>query len=197
MIKSLARSVRSTDKAVCSAQHELETRDSCGRLGWLAIEDMGVEDTSSITLKDGCAAGIDWDGYVNRVSRLKPVPAFDTLHMVGPENEVFGTESLHARHFTVFSRLHSDVPDCEMAEKELVDLMNPLNHIGIEGTSRHWRVRHGAADCHTSFAIPVILALTLRNRGYEVDFRMPWALPHSGDYDAEELFAWIDACCAS
>ena len=32
----------------------------------------------------------------------------------------------------------------------------------------------------------------LKNKGYEVDFSLPLGLPHSGDYDLEELFAWID-----
>lgn len=47
-------------------------------------------------------------------------------------------------------------------------------------------------DRDTSIAIPVILATMLKNKGYEVDFSLPWGLPHSGDYDLEELFAWID-----
>lgn len=32
----------------------------------------------------------------------------------------------------------------------------------------------------------------LKNKHYNVDFALPWGLPHSGDYDLEELFAWID-----
>jgi hypothetical protein len=32
----------------------------------------------------------------------------------------------------------------------------------------------------------------LENQGYLVDFHLPWGLPHSGDYDMEKLFAWID-----
>ena len=32
----------------------------------------------------------------------------------------------------------------------------------------------------------------LMNAGYDVDFFLPWGLPHSGDYDIDELFAWID-----
>ena len=31
--------------------------------------------------------------------------------------------------------------------------------------------------------------------GYDVDFFLPWGLPHSGDYDLEELFDWIDGIC--
>ncbi|MGZ1155129.1 hypothetical protein ACXO28_05360 [Lactobacillus delbrueckii subsp. bulgaricus] len=30
------------------------------------------------------------------------------------------------------------------------------------------------------------------NQGKEVDFALPWGIPHSGDYDLDDLFAWID-----
>ena len=64
--------------------------------------------------------------------------------------------------------------------------------VNITDTTKKWRIRHGAFDRDTSIAIPVILATMLKNKGYEVDFSLPWGLPHSGDYDLEELFAWID-----
>lgn len=47
----------------------------------------------------------------------------------------------------------------------------------------------------TSLAIPTILATSLMNAGKEVDFALPWGLPHSGDYDVAELFSWIDSLC--
>ena len=64
--------------------------------------------------------------------------------------------------------------------------------VNMIDTTKNWRIRHGAFDRDTSIAIPVILATMLKNKGYEVDFSLPWGLPHSGDYDLEELFAWID-----
>jgi hypothetical protein len=33
----------------------------------------------------------------------------------------------------------------------------------------------------------------LSNTGYKVDFKLPWGVPHRGDYDLDELFAWIEA----
>jgi hypothetical protein len=44
-------------------------------------------------------------------------------------------------------------------------------------------------------AIPVILATKLQNNGINVDFAMPWGVGHSGDYDLNELFAWINQIC--
>ena len=64
--------------------------------------------------------------------------------------------------------------------------------VNMTDTTKNWRIRHGAFDRDTSIAIPVILATMLKNKGYEVDFSLPWGLQHSGDYDLEELFAWID-----
>ena len=125
---------------------------------------------------------------------MKPVPAFDALNLHSPENEEFGTEAIVARHFTEFSRKNSEV-NGEMAEDSIVKMLNPLTYIGKADTAKHWRIRHGAFDRDTSLAIPVILEAMLRKHGYEVDFFLPWGLPHSGDYDLDEMFAWVDELC--
>jgi hypothetical protein len=44
-------------------------------------------------------------------------------------------------------------------------------------------------------AIPVMLATKLQNSGFDVDFAMPWGRGHGGDYDLDELFAWMDRIC--
>lgn len=69
-----------------------------------------------------------------------------------------------------------------------------MNYIGASGTTtvRYWRIRHGAIDRDTSLAVPVILATNLKNKGFNVDFEVPWGRGHSGDYDLNELFSWID-----
>ncbi|WP_306768939.1 hypothetical protein [Agathobacter rectalis] len=58
--------------------------------------------------------------------------------------------------------------------------------VNMTDTTKNWRIRHGAFDRDTLIAIPVILATMLKNKGYEVDFSLPWGLPHSGDYDLED-----------
>lgn len=82
-----------------------------------------------------------------------------------------------------------------MADQKIIDLMNPTFFICKENAdiAKHWHIRHGAFDRDTSLAIPVILALLLKNKGLDVDLDLPWGLPHSGDYDLQELFAWIDS----
>ena len=40
-----------------------------------------------------------------------------------------------------------------------------------------------------------ITSVTPPEQGKEVDYHLPWGLPHSGDYDLDELFEWIDGIC--
>ena len=76
-------------------------------------------------------------------------------------------------------------------------MMNPMDYIGTKGTgvARHWRIRHGTADRDTSLAIPVLLATKLTHSGCKVDLALPWARGHGGDYDLDELFAWMARVC--
>lgn len=177
-----------------SAQRELDTHDSANRLGWLAMPSSRIEEQKSLTVEDGKALSLDWDGYIRTITRMKATPAFDALDLKSPENEEFGTETVDGKHFTEFARDHSEV-NGELADARVIRLLNPTEYIGKADTAEHWRIRHGAFDRDTSLAIPAILALLLENRGYDVDFFFPWGLPHSGDYDLEELFAWIDGLC--
>jgi hypothetical protein len=76
-------------------------------------------------------------------------------------------------------------------------MMNPMNYIGDNQTqtAKYWRIRHGANDKDTGFAVSAILAAYLQNKGFAVDYALPWDKPHSGDYDLDELFKWMDRIC--
>lgn len=100
---------------------------------------------------------------------MKPVPSFDALDLSSPENEEFGTEKISAKHFTVFGLENSEVMG-DLADAQTIKLLNPTKYIGKADTAKHWRIRHGAFDRDTSLAIPVILAILLENKGYDVDF---------------------------
>ena len=82
----------------------------------------------------------------------------------------------------------------EIADALLVKMMNPMEYIGAKDTTntQRWRIRHGTVDRDTSLAIPVILATRLQQVGKQVDFALSWNRPHSGDYDLDELFAWVE-----
>ncbi len=149
--------------------------------------------------------GLDLDKYLSYVASVTPLktpPAFDQMGVIintpSPENKVFGNENGDPANFTDFSlrhRLHD--PDAsldpEMARR--VAIMNPMNYIGSghSDVAQNWYIRHGAKDRDTSFLVPVNLATKLINDGKNVDFFIPWNRPHSGDYNLDDLFAWIAA----
>ncbi|MDE5932145.1 MAG: alpha/beta hydrolase [Lachnospiraceae bacterium] len=177
-----------------SVQKELDTHDAVNRFQGLAVSGSEVENQSCLTIADGCINALDWDCFVKTITRMKAVPAFDTLDLHSPENEEFGTAETPLKHFTEFSWKNSEA-DGSRADEKFVHMLNPTAYIGKADTAGHWRIRHGIFDRDTSLAIPVILELLLENHGCDVDFFLPWGLPHSGDYDLEELFSWIDGIC--
>lgn len=168
---------------IASAQKALDNGTDLSGMTW-------------ITIQDGTVTDIDFDNYVKYATRMKAASAFDGVDLTTGENELFGTATIKAQHFTQFSKDHSTVAG-SIADATIVKMMNPMNYIGTKGTTtaQHWRIRHGAIDRDTSLAIPVILATKLESKGFDVDFAMPWGQGHGGDYDLDELFAWIDKIC--
>ena len=85
----------------------------------------------------------------------------------------------------------------ERAEKKIVKMLNPMEYVMDEMAQKahHFRIRHGECDRDTSLVISAMLVLKLREAGCEVDYHSPWNTPHAGDYDLDELFAWIDGIC--
>ena len=81
---------------------------------------------------------------------------------------------------------------------ENVRLLNPMRMMTDEGSTiaPHWYIRHGARDRDTAFPVPINLALKLQNMGKDVDFKLPWNRPHSGDYALNELFSWMKSILA-
>ena len=121
--------------------------------------------------------------------RQKGIPAFDKFDLSSPENSMFGY-----KHFTDYSLEHSTVGG-ELADTEIIWVMNPMNYIGYDGTCRHWRIRHGVNDRDIAITTSAVLALSLENEEYSVDFAAAWEQGHGGYYDTEELFGWIDSIC--
>lgn len=165
-----------------SAQRAADQGKDLSALKWIRVENGKVKD-------------LDFDQYVRFILRGKTPPAFDALDLRSPENNLFGTGTIDNQHFTQFSAQHGT--DHAMADPAVIRMMNPMNYIGAEGakTAKHWRIRHGASDRDTSLAIATLLTMKLRNTGYSVDFASPWGVEHSGDYDLDELFAWVDQIC--
>ena len=167
-----------------SAQSALDAGEDLSSLDWLTIENGLVKD-------------VDLAKYAAWATRLKAAPAFDKFDLSSGENDEFGTSDNTPRHFTGFALTRDKKMGATMATWDDIRRMNPLYFIGQKGVTvaPHWRIRHGAKDRDTCLAIPAILALTLQNNGYDVDFASPWGKGHAGDYDLTELFDWTDGLC--
>jgi len=149
-----------------------------------------------LTIEQNKVKAIDYKRYISQLGRLKMPPAFDALDLHTPENDLFGTASVNNQHFTEYSFNHSTVRG-SLADEAIIRLMNPMDYISNSETdvAPNWRIRHGSKDRDTGLAIPVILATLLENNGADVDFAFAWDIPHSGDYDLDELFDWVDRIC--
>ncbi len=189
---------------LASAQKVLDTGVDLSDKQWLKVE-------------DGKAVSMDFAAYVRDITRMKTAPAFDDLTCDAPENDLFGTRSEACRHFTAYSAANSLANAVRIegasaeganavcaegfraarADESIVKMMNPMYYIEDSAADKapHWRIRHGECDRDSSLAISAMLTCKLKNNGYPVDYQAPWDVPHSGDYDLDELFAWIDGIC--
>ena len=160
--------------------------------------DQGVDlsDKPWLIVENGKVQGMDFTAYVKDITRMKTAPAFDALDLESPENDLFGNETTNCRHFTEYSTAHTKAQGA-CAEAEVVKMMNPMEYILDEKAEKaqHFRIRHGECDRDTSLVISAMLTAKLREAGCEVDYHSPWNTPHAGDYDLDELFAWIDGIC--
>lgn len=155
--------------------------------------DQGEDFSQAAFLKaDGeTVTEFDLEAYRKVCGRMKKVPAFDQWDGANAENRLFGTEKVRENHFTR-EGLEHDTYGCGMADERLIYMMNPMNYCSGEASdvAPYWRIRHGAKDCHTSWAIPLIFALSLKKE--KVNFEFAWGQPHSGDYDMEEMMDWLE-----
>lgn len=146
---------------------------------------------------------LDLERYLNYVvskTPLKAPPAFDSKGVVGNsasgENEEFGDENGSSVNFTDYSLQKSTGDEDAQVDSKIkttVKLMNPMNFISAPNTTvaQHWYIRHGAIDRDTAFPVPINLASKLQNEGKNVNFKLAWNRPHSGDYALNEMFEWI------
>lgn len=155
-----------------------------------------ISDKEWLKVCDGKVIDMDWYEYAKDITRMKTAPAFDALTMDSAENDLFGSEKTNLRHFTEYGKANS-LCGGELAEDIVVKMLNPMNYVEDSKATKtkHWRIRHGECDRDTSLAISAMFALKLKEENCEVDYHSPWNVPHSGDYDLDELFAWIDEMC--
>ena len=150
-----------------------------------------VRDNKTGTIKD-----INWEAYNRFVSRSKAPGAFDSRSNDSGENNLFGTSTTDNNHFTITAALHDTTsnPEAYVQNAKVVTMMNPMNYLGSPAATnaQFYRIRYGTADSNTSVAIPLIVGARAQNLGYKVDMATPFDVNHSGDYDLDELFNWMD-----
>ena len=150
-----------------------------------------VRDNKTGTIKD-----INWEAYNRFVSRSKAPGAFDSRFNDSGENNLFGTSTTDNNHFTITAALHDTTsnPEAYVQNAKVVTMMNPMNYLGSPAATnaQFYRIRYGTADSNTSVAIPLIVGTRAQNLGYKVDMATPFDVNHSGDYDLDELFNWMD-----
>ena len=144
-----------------------------------------------LTVSGGKVTAVDFDQYAAAAGRQKTPPAFDGVDLSTGENQLFGSQTQDKRHFTAFAAQNSTAKGAGKADAQTVKMMSPMPYIAHTPT-QHWRIRVGTNDRDTSLAVSAILAAKLQNSGKSVDYALPWDVPHSGDYDLNELFDWID-----
>ena len=146
--------------------------------------------------KTGAIKDINWEAYNQFVSRSKAPGAFDSRSNDSGENNLFGTSSTDNNHFTITAALHDTTsnPEAYVQNAKVVTMMNPMNYLGSPAATnaQFYRIRYGTADSNTSVAIPLIVGTRAQNLGYKVDMATPFDVDHSGDYDLDELFNWMD-----
>ena len=145
----------------------------------------------------GLVKDIDWDAYNSFTSRSKAPGAFDSRANDSGENSLFGTSTSDTNHFTITAALHDTTTnnDVYVENAKIVTMMNPMNYLGSPSATnaKYYRIRYGTADSNTSVAIPLIVGTRAQNLGYSVDMATPFGVDHSGDYDLQDLFNWMDS----
>ena len=138
----------------------------------------------------GCSLGytFKFEDFIASLKSAKAVVAFDGFGLENPENDLFGDSKTPAKHFTNFAKERSGG---EMAEAGVIKMMNAMSYTKNKEAAKFYRIRQGTNDTDLALAVPAMLALSLKNAGKEVDFEAVWGEGHGGDYDLDELFAWI------
>lgn len=144
---------------------------------------------------DGTQAAFTWPQFLSHVGpRKKNVPAFDALDASAGENNLFGTGSTQARHFTAFTQQKTTgSPDIDADLPATVALMNPMPALAQANPARskHWWFRLGSKDTDTALTVVGNLDAQSRANGDSVNTRYYWDAGHGANEDVAAFIAWI------
>lgn len=184
---------------------------------WLTLSGTGTNAT---------VTSIDYAKFVKYVASnqaLKTVVAFDAVGVTGNPNlsgetNLFGSSAFQYSNFTEWSWANNTIkgdgsglddtglgwsqyfasPGSTLATQ--LKLINPLAYLNTAADSApYWYVRHGMVDRDTAFAMQTLLYYAIKNDPSvkDVSFKLPYLVGHSGNYDVQEAFAWIQAKLAA
>ena len=166
----------------------------------------------------------DYEQYLYFVARnqpLKVAPAFSNVGLgCAQQNEdnLYGSEDYAYCPFTRYSWDNdkaengygldetglswNEYLETEDGQELVLQLQmsSPIPYLTTENgdSAPYWYVRHGLRDRDTSFALQTVLYYALQNDETieDVNFLLPWLHPHSGDYDVQEAYAWLEGVLA-
>ena len=180
---------------------------------WLTLSGSGTSATVD---------AIDFTKFLQFVAssiNLKTVVAFDATGVTGNPNvsgetNLFGSDYYQYANFTEWTWTNNEVSadgsgvdDTGLAWsdylastetnnlEEQIRLINPLAYLNTDADSApYWYVRHGMVDRDTAYAMQLALYYAIKNDPsvQDVSFKLPYLVPHSGNYDVQEAFAWIN-----
>lgn len=165
-------------------------------------------------------ASIDYAKFVNYVAAnqaLKTVVAFDAVGVTGNPNvsgetNLFGSASYEYSNFTQWSWDHNEKRGDGSGKDDTgldwsgylgsgsntlaqqLKLINPVAYLGSSASAApYWYVRHGMVDRDTAFAMQEVLYHAIKKNASvkDVNFKFPYLVGHSGNYDVQEAFTWI------
>lgn len=158
--------------------------------------------------------------YVAKTTELKAAPAFSNLGLeleARNEDSLFGTKENAYCAFVSYSWNNDKVKgngcgkdDTGLTWDEFmqtdegkavalqIKMASPIGYLlsDSDGDSApYWYVRHGMIDRDISFTSQTILYYAMLNDSSikEINFSFDWLRPHSGQYDIQEAFAWVDS----
>lgn len=182
-----------------------------------------VNDWINVDNSRNTVVSVDMEKYLRFLATqatLKPAPAFDQTGVNGltaGESNLFGTSSQVYSNFTEYAWDNNEIAGDGIGRDDTgltwakyvrqrstivddqVDLIDPLEYIGTSAdTAPYWYVRHGTRDRDTALTVSINLDRALESdRDVEdVDYRLAWDRPHSGNYDVPEAMAWVAASLA-
>ena len=187
------------------------------------IENSQWHDNNWLVLNDDGTYTYDFEAhkyFVAMNTKLKIAPAFSNSGVYEPqqqnEDNLFGTlddpyspfEFLSWNEDTVKNNVGKDDTGLDWDEfmktdagkylAQQIKMTSPFDY--LSGKSKadvapYWYVRWGMKDRDSSFALETVFYHELLNTKSikNLNFEFAWLFPHSGNYDAQEAFEWLDS----